>query len=98
MMSQDVEHETRVEARVTIVNTTGLHARPAADLHDLANSFKADIRMVQAELEADGKSLIEILSLGAQQGTEVLIQAEGEDAEAAVQALVALVRNGFGEQ
>jgi len=90
--------QRRAEARVTVRNRSGLHARPAAVFHDLANTFRAEVRVLKDGMQADGKSLIEILSLGAERGAEVMIRAEGEDAEAAVQALASLIQNGFGEK
>ncbi len=86
------------EVQVRIRNRSGLHARPAAVFHDLANTFRAEVTVLKDGLRADGKSLIEILSLGAERGAEVMIRAEGEDAEAAVQALVSLIQSGFGEK
>lgn len=95
-MSQSPER--KAQAQVRIVNRSGLHARPAAVFHDLANTFQAELKVLKDGLQADGKSLIEILSLGAERGTKVMIRAEGEDAEAAVRALVSLVKSGFGER
>ncbi|MBX7164841.1 MAG: HPr family phosphocarrier protein [Pirellulales bacterium] len=87
----------QAEQRVTIVNTHGLHARPASEFVKLARGFTAEIRVRNQTIEADGKAMMHLLSLGACQGTELIITAAGDDAEAAVAALAALVAGGFPE-
>jgi phosphotransferase system HPr (HPr) family protein len=64
-----------------------LHARPAADFVRTAMGFDAAIRVAAGEREADAKSLLSVLALGAKRGTEVRLSAEGEDAAAALDAL-----------
>ncbi len=80
---------------VTITNPQGLHARPADLFVKLANRFAAVISVTKGSETVDGKSILSILTLGAECGTQLLITATGEDADAALAALTALVRQGF---
>lgn len=71
----------------------GLHARPASELAELAQTFSCDIRIINKEnnMEADAKSIIEILCLGAAKGTRVDIVAVGAGADNAVEDIVTLL-------
>ncbi|MGI6366029.1 MAG: HPr family phosphocarrier protein [Bacillota bacterium] len=82
-----------VERKVTVQNKTGLHARPAALFVQKANQFKSDIHIVKDSKDVSAKSIMGVMSLGAGQGTEILIRAEGEDAQQAVDALVELIES-----
>ena len=84
-------------ATVRIVNRLGLHARPAAHFVRLAARFVSDIYVVRDSMEVNGKSIMGVMMLAAEQGAEVEIRAEGEDAQMAVEELVALVERGFDE-
>jgi phosphotransferase system HPr (HPr) family protein len=84
-----------VSKTVTIVNPQGLHARPADLFVKLANRFSAAIRVRKDNESVDGKSILSILTLGAEQGTQLEILATGDDAPAAVAALTELVEQGF---
>jgi phosphocarrier protein HPr len=86
------------EERVRIRNRMGMHARPAAEFVKLAGRYRSEITLSRGELEVNGKSIMGVLMLAAEQGVELLIRGKGEDAEAAVDALASLVRNGFGEE
>ena len=83
-----------VTGAATLVNAAGLHARPAAEFVRLASTFDAQITVNGV----DAKSLLRIMSLGLGKGKTVGLGATGPDARAAVDALVALVDSGFGEQ
>ena len=80
---------------VTITNPQGLHARPAYMLVELAGKFEATVTITKEGERVDGKSILEILSLGAPNGTELEIEASGPDAEMAVEALVELIQQDF---
>lgn len=80
-----------VEKKATVTNKTGLHARPAALFVQLANRFKSDIALSKDGRECNAKSIIGVLTLGVGQGSEIIIRAEGEDEDLAVQALVDLL-------
>lgn len=88
-----------IQAEVTLTNPSGLHARPAAQFAQTAGRFKATVvKVVKDGREVDAKSVIGIMTLGAKQGTILTIQAEGPDEAEAVQTLVTIVENGFGER
>jgi phosphocarrier protein len=87
----------RVERTVEIVNRAGMHARPASEMVKLAGNFGADVRLEKDGMEVNGKSIMGVLMLAAEMGSQLRIIAEGHDAEDAVQALAALVGRGFGE-
>lgn len=82
---------------VTIVNPTGIHARPAAYIAKLAGGFDANVRLGVHDKEVDAKSIVGIMSLAVQAGDELSISAEGNQAEEAVQALVKLLNKPFTE-
>ncbi len=86
-----------IERRVRIVNELGLHARPAAEFVKLASKFKSEIRVRRDDMTVNGKSIMGVMTLAAEQGSELVITANGVDAEEAVKALVALVESGFRE-
>lgn len=85
---------------VTIINPTGLHARPAADFCQKAGEFRAKISIKKLEDDRtirDAKSLLGIMAAGLGQGDQFEIIGEGDDEMLAVESLVALVNGGFGE-
>ena len=82
----------------TILNKTGLHARPAATFVDLAKRFQADVRVRSDGTVANGKSLISLLQLGAEHGATVRVSAQGPDAAAALDALKAGIAVGLGDE
>jgi len=86
-----------VERSAPIVNSLGLHARPAAEFVKVAAKFQAHITVAKDGLEVNGKSIMGMMMLAAECGSSLLIKADGDDAEAAVAALLALVAAGFGE-
>lgn len=86
-----------ISATVVLRNKVGLHARPAALFVQTAKQFKSNIRVKKDQLEADAKSILDVLSLGAEQGSSVTIFADGDDAETALRSLVDLVNGNFGE-
>jgi phosphocarrier protein HPr len=85
----------RVQKTVVIRNEQGLHARPAQLLARLALEFQSTIEIVCNGQRVDGKSILHMLTLGAVQGTEMVIEAQGPDAEAALDALARLVESDF---
>jgi len=89
----------RVSTKVCIVNRLGLHARPAMCFVDAATPFKSSVTVcrVGTGSPVDGKSIMQMMMLAATKGTELEIVAEGEDAQAASEALRKLVENGFDE-
>jgi phosphocarrier protein len=86
-----------IERGVPIVNRLGLHARPAAEFVKTASRFKATVNVRKDSMAVNGKSIMGMMMLAAEQGSELVISVDGEDAEQALAALEALVRAGFGE-
>jgi phosphocarrier protein HPr len=84
-------------SEVQIINKYGLHARPAAEVVKLANRFSADVWIGKEDVEVSGKSIMGVMMLAAECGSVVRVRARGDDAQAAVEALVELIRNRFGE-
>jgi len=86
-----------IEREGTIVNSLGMHARPAAQVVRLASTFKAAIELEHDGQSVNGKSIMGVMTLAAECGAVVRVRADGEDAEAAVVALLELIAKGFGE-
>lgn len=85
------------EVRVQVVNPLGLHARAASRLAECAARFDSDITVARGDRSVDGKSILALLTLAAAQHTELILSADGPDAETALSMLTALVEDGFGE-
>jgi phosphocarrier protein HPr len=96
-VSSDSTRVTAVSSS-TIRNRLGLHARPAAMFVRVANKHRANIWVQKDGQRVNGKSILELMTLAAGQGTRVVISAEGADAEKAVQELVMLVQRRFDEE
>lgn len=86
-----------VTQEVTINNEVGLHARPATFFIQKANEFKSGIWVEKEERRVNAKSLLGVLSLGIVKGTNIALIADGSDEKEAVDALVSLIQNNFGE-
>ena len=84
-------------ANTTITNKLGLHARASAKLTKLAGSFASEVWISRGERRVNGKSIMGVMMLAAGIGSEVVVEAEGSDAEQAVAALLALIADKFGE-
>ncbi|MGB9794190.1 HPr family phosphocarrier protein [Caldisericum exile] len=80
-----------------IKNKVGLHARPAAVLVQAANKFKSEIKLEKDGNEFSAKSILGVLSLGAEKGTVVVVTANGVDEEEALKTIEELVNNNFGD-
>jgi len=87
-----------IEKSQTILNKLGLHARAAAKLSHLANSFNSDIHIVFNEDRVNAKSLLGILTLAAAVGNDITIVAEGDDEKEAVAAICDLFNRKFDEE
>ena len=86
-----------IEREAKIVNPLGMHARPAAEFVKVANRFKSAVQVRKDDLAVDGKSIMGVMMLAAECGSSVFIKTDGEDADAAMAALLALVADGFHE-
>jgi len=87
-----------MERTVEIVNKNGLHARPAAEIVKLSSKFQCEITIVRDDLEVNGKSIMGVMMLAAEFGSNILVRANGPDAEQAVNAIADLVAAKFGER
>ena len=87
-----------VERKIQVMNKLGLHARPAAMLVQKASKFKSEIRLKKDDIEANAKSILSVMMLAAEVGSFVIIKAEGDDEEQAVEALAQLFVEKFGEE
>ena len=84
-----------VEQAATVKNRLGIHARPAAYLVQEASKFQAEVTFIKDGLEVNGKSIMGVMMLAAEKGAQVLLEAEGSDAEAALEALGELLASDF---
>ncbi len=85
------------EKTIIVTHKVGLHARPASVFVQTASKFASDISVTCENRTANAKSILTVLTLGAHQGAEITIKAEGEDAQEALDTLVKLVEDNFGE-
>lgn len=83
------------EVTTVVTHAAGLHARPASMFVQLAKRYAAAITVRNGERQANAKSIVQVLTLGAKQGVAITIQAEGDDSEQAVAALKGLVDANF---
>ena len=86
-----------VQREATVCNPQGLHARPVMQFVDTAARFTSEVRVRCRDAMVDGKSAMDMLTLGATVGSELTVIARGQDAAEAVEALVALVESKFSE-
>jgi phosphocarrier protein len=86
-----------IKTTVTISNKLGLHARASAKLTKLAGSFKCDVFMARGERRVNAKSIMGVMMLAAGIGTAVEIETNGPDEQAAMDAIIALIDDKFGE-
>jgi phosphocarrier protein HPr len=82
---------------VQILNQTGLHARPAALFATTANKFRSAVKVLKGDQQADGRSVLSLMLLEVTPGTEITIEANGEDEVDVVNALAELVEKKFDE-
>ena len=86
------------EENVIIPNKLGLHARAAAIFSKQASEFSSRIEVINNRMKVNGKSIMELLTIAAVKGCNIIIRADGDDEERAIDALVSLVNDGFGEK
>ena len=87
-----------LQQTVTIKNKLGLHARAAAKLVNTAGRFESSVQLKNERKSADAKSIMGIMMLAASQGTELELTVEGEDETEALESVVSLIDNLFGEE
>jgi phosphocarrier protein len=86
-----------IQITTTIINKLGLHARASAKLTKLAGSFPCEVWLAKGERRVNAKSIMGVMMLAAGLGSEVVLQAQGEREQEAVDALLALIQDKFGE-
>lgn len=84
------------KARVTVINSKGLHARAAARLVEIASNYKSIVRVGQSKM-VNGKSILSLMMLAAIKGTVLKIETEGVDEDIAIEAIINLIEGGFDE-
>ena len=89
---------TDLERTIQIQNRYGLHARPAAEFVKLASRFRSELWVKKDDLEVNGKSIMGVMMLAAEYGSEITIRAVGDDAPEALSELCGLVDRKFGEE
>jgi len=87
-----------IERKLVIKNKLGLHARPAARLVEITARYDADIFLKKGDLEVNGKSIMGILMLAAERGTEITVRSEGKDEKDMTQAVTDLLEGKFEEE
>ena len=85
------------ECSVTIINKLGLHARAASKFVNVAKRYASKVEVISAAKTVDGKSIMSIMLLAASQGTELQLRIDGDDELDALQAIMALIADRFGE-
>jgi len=86
-----------IEKTVTIVNKAGLHTRPAATIVKLASKFKCDFYISRNGMSINGKSIIGVMTLAAEEGAQLVLTFNGEDEDDAAKEIVDYFERGFDE-
>lgn len=86
-----------IQREFIITNSLGLHARPSAQLTQLAGQFVSEVWISKGGRRVNAKSIMGVLMLAAGKGAAVVVDAQGPDAEQALEAIGALIASGFGE-
>lgn len=98
MTQETSANHQEITKQVKIPNSLGLHARPAMQLVDVANRFEANLQIAKGKQLVDAKSIMQVMTLAATQGTELTLSAIGPDATEALEAMAGLIAEGFGEK
>ena len=86
-----------IENKIKIINNAGLHTRPAATIVKLASKYKCDFFLNKDGLHINGKSIIGVMTLAAEKGSEIVLIFDGEDEEQASKEIVDYFNRGFDE-
>lgn len=86
-----------IETTVKIVNNAGLHTRPAATIVKIAAKYKCEFQLIKDGIAINGKSIIGVMTLAAEKGSEIILIFEGEDEEQACEEIVDYFNRGFDE-
>lgn len=86
-----------IEKEVTIVNKAGMHTRPASSIVRIAAKYEADFYISRDGFEVNGKSIIGVMTLAAEQGSKLMLRFEGHDEVALAEEIIRFFEDGFGE-
>jgi len=86
-----------IERTVTIVNKAGMHTRPASNIVKIASKYRSDFYIVKNGYSINGKSIIGVMTLAAEQGSKLTLKLDGEDEQKAADELQKFFDEGFGE-
>lgn len=86
------------ERTVTLINKLGLHVRPAAKIAEIASKYQSEVTINKDAQQANAKSIMELLTLGAPCGTSLVIRANGPDEEISVREIEQIITAKFGEE
>jgi len=86
-----------IKETATIVNKLGLHARPAAMLVSTSSKYESEVFFTKEDLRVNGKSIMGVMMLAAEKGTQLVIEVDGSDEQLAMAALLEVIASGFGE-
>jgi phosphocarrier protein len=86
-----------IEEKVTIVNNAGLHTRPAATVVKMASKYKCEFFIYKDDLSINGKSIIGVMTLAAEKGSELTLRFSGEDESQAAEEVIGFFKRGFDE-
>jgi phosphocarrier protein len=87
-----------IKKTTRIVNRLGLHARPSAMLVTVATRFESEVFFTKNGLRVNGKSIMGVMMLAAEQGSELMVEVDGPDEEKAAEEIVKVIQSGFGEE
>ncbi len=87
--------QLKIKDFFVVINEKGMHTRPSTELVKCASMFKAQVNLIYQDLTVNAKSLLGILMLAASRGAKIRVEAEGEDAEQAIDSILNLARNKF---
>jgi phosphocarrier protein len=84
-----------IEKKVTVINKLGLHARPSAKVVQTASKFESDISLIKGTMTVNIKSMLGVMALAAEYGTELLLRVDGPDEKEAAREIVRLFKTKF---
>ncbi|UCD62736.1 MAG: HPr family phosphocarrier protein [Candidatus Zixiibacteriota bacterium] len=86
-----------IKKAAKIVNKLGLHARPSAMLVTVASKYESQVFVTKDGLRVNAKSIMGVMMLAAEQGAEIIVEADGVDEQAALEEILSVIESGFGE-
>lgn len=87
-----------IKKKVTIKNKLGMHARPATMLVKAASKYRSDFKIIKGDMEINGKSIMGVMTLAAEQGSELELVADGVDEEHLIKEITTMFENKFDEE